>query len=461
MLKLGVECAAGEQLDRLTELSRYVDDVANVEPNRRLPFVGDAAFAHKGGIHVHAIAADPRTYEHLDPGAVGNRAAHRRQRAERAQQRDRARARARARGRSGRRRRRRRSPRGSRSSRTRASSSRTPRRRSSCSCAARRTATDAPFEALAYAVDSRKGKDDDGSSFDRVGGGRRRRRGAARRGDRARAGQCARAGGPPRARPRLPAPRARRADRLPRHDRAQPRGDARSDPRPPHRHRAREPSRWTTVGSSSDLLHSAWLALTDCLEYAILTRAGIAPGPSGAAPRRRRSRSRSWPRSCSRSSATRTARCWSGSPRPTGRRRRSTSPTRRIAAFAAHATALGVALFYNFGNFCAIAAHPRWDSVKRVNLVKGRPENQVGSLTSTRDRFERLFDWSLLPDGLDQRTRARADGRLLRARPDGLPRPGGAPRSRPPHLARRGAADDAGDRPRATAARRTRCSTRS
>ena len=79
--------------------------------------------------------------------------------------------------------------------------------------------------------------------------------------------------------------------------------------------------------------------------------------------------------------------------------------------------------------------------------LKGRPENQVGSLTSTRDRFDRLFDWSLLPDGLDRGARARADGRLLRARPDGLPRPGGARRPRPPHLARRGAADDAGDRP--------------
>ena len=67
VLKLGVDVPRGDQLDRLTELSRYVDDVANVEPNVRLPFVGDAAFAHKGGIHVHAIAADPRTYEHLDP----------------------------------------------------------------------------------------------------------------------------------------------------------------------------------------------------------------------------------------------------------------------------------------------------------------------------------------------------------------------------------------------------------
>ena len=37
-----------------------------------------------------------------------------------------------------------------------------------------------------------------------------------------------------------------------------------------------------------------------------------------------------------------------------------------------------------------------------MNLLKGRPENQVGSLTSTRDRFERLFDWTLLPEGLDR-----------------------------------------------------------
>ncbi len=53
---------------------------------------------------------------------------------------------------------------------------------------------------------------------------------------------------------------------------------------------------------------------------------------------------------------------------------------------AAHATALGAALFYSFGNFCAIAAHPDRRSVVRVNLVKGRPENQVGSVTTTRDR---------------------------------------------------------------------------
>ena len=69
---------------------------------------------------------------------------------------------------------------------------------------------------------------------------------------------------------------------------------------------------------------------------------------------------------------------------------------------AAHATALGAALFYSFGNFCAIAAHPDRRSVVRVNLVKGRPENQVGSVTTTRDRVTTLFDWSLLPEGISQ-----------------------------------------------------------
>jgi 2-isopropylmalate synthase len=58
VLKLGFGCAAGERLDRLTEPSRFVDDLAVIEPNKRLPFVGEAAFAHKGGIHVHAVARE-------------------------------------------------------------------------------------------------------------------------------------------------------------------------------------------------------------------------------------------------------------------------------------------------------------------------------------------------------------------------------------------------------------------
>ena len=42
-------------------------------PNKHQPFVGDAAFAHKGGIHIHAVLKNPATYEHIDPAKVGNR----------------------------------------------------------------------------------------------------------------------------------------------------------------------------------------------------------------------------------------------------------------------------------------------------------------------------------------------------------------------------------------------------
>ena len=72
VLKEGVACAAGAHLAELTGLSRAIEAMANVVPNPRLPYVGAAAFAHKGGVHVHAVAADPRTYEHVDPASIGN-----------------------------------------------------------------------------------------------------------------------------------------------------------------------------------------------------------------------------------------------------------------------------------------------------------------------------------------------------------------------------------------------------
>ena len=72
VLKMGRACGVGDHLHRLTELSHYVDEIANVTPNRRLPFTGLSAFAHKGGIHVHAVARHPSTYEHIDPALVGN-----------------------------------------------------------------------------------------------------------------------------------------------------------------------------------------------------------------------------------------------------------------------------------------------------------------------------------------------------------------------------------------------------
>lgn len=64
---------------------------------------------------------------------------------------------------------------------------------------------------------------------------------------------------------------------------------------------------------------------------------------------------------------------------------------------AVRATQLGAALFYSFGNFCGVGAHPRLESVQRVNALKGRPSGQVGSVTTTRQRLESLFDWDRVP----------------------------------------------------------------
>ncbi|MEP7087588.1 MAG: citramalate synthase [Gemmatimonadota bacterium] len=72
-LKRGVQCIPEESLATLTELSNYVASVANLAPDAHAPFVGRAAFAHKGGIHVAAVAKDPAMYQHMDPAQVGNR----------------------------------------------------------------------------------------------------------------------------------------------------------------------------------------------------------------------------------------------------------------------------------------------------------------------------------------------------------------------------------------------------
>lgn len=71
-LKLGYRCLPEKSLLGLTELSRYVDEIANILPNERQPYVGNNAFAHKAGIHVSAVARHTSTYEHIDPAKVGN-----------------------------------------------------------------------------------------------------------------------------------------------------------------------------------------------------------------------------------------------------------------------------------------------------------------------------------------------------------------------------------------------------
>ncbi len=61
-----------ENLHLLTHLSRLLDDRLNRMPQRNLPYVGESAFAHKGGLHVSAVAKDPSCYEHIEPSLVGN-----------------------------------------------------------------------------------------------------------------------------------------------------------------------------------------------------------------------------------------------------------------------------------------------------------------------------------------------------------------------------------------------------
>jgi len=71
-LKLGLSVAPKPSLPKLKELSEFVNEVANVRHDVRAPWVGQTAFAHKGGMHVHAIERVARSYEHVAPESVGN-----------------------------------------------------------------------------------------------------------------------------------------------------------------------------------------------------------------------------------------------------------------------------------------------------------------------------------------------------------------------------------------------------
>jgi len=61
-----------ENINKLTQCSRLLDEILNRKPNQHLPYVGAAAFSHKGGLHVSAVQKDPKTYEHIKPELVGN-----------------------------------------------------------------------------------------------------------------------------------------------------------------------------------------------------------------------------------------------------------------------------------------------------------------------------------------------------------------------------------------------------
>ncbi|MGD9496183.1 MAG: citramalate synthase [Armatimonadota bacterium] len=71
-LKAGLRALPAGMLAELTELSRWVDELALVQSDHRAPYVGASAFAHKGGMHVNAVLKTPTSFEHVDPAAVGN-----------------------------------------------------------------------------------------------------------------------------------------------------------------------------------------------------------------------------------------------------------------------------------------------------------------------------------------------------------------------------------------------------
>lgn len=71
-LKMGMQCTSEENLRQLMDLSRYVSELANQNPDTHQPFVGQSAFAHKGGTHVNAVVKYVMSYQHIDPSLVGN-----------------------------------------------------------------------------------------------------------------------------------------------------------------------------------------------------------------------------------------------------------------------------------------------------------------------------------------------------------------------------------------------------
>ena len=72
-LKMGIDCVTDEQLTKLSDVSRYVSELANMPHYDRFPYVGDDAFTHKGGIHVSGLIKWEDSYQHINPNLVGNR----------------------------------------------------------------------------------------------------------------------------------------------------------------------------------------------------------------------------------------------------------------------------------------------------------------------------------------------------------------------------------------------------
>ena len=71
-LKLKINCLSDESVKNLTHVSHFISEISNIRLSNDQSYVGESAFAHKGGMHINAIMKDPHTYEHIDPSLVGN-----------------------------------------------------------------------------------------------------------------------------------------------------------------------------------------------------------------------------------------------------------------------------------------------------------------------------------------------------------------------------------------------------
>jgi 2-isopropylmalate synthase len=72
-LKMDIDCVTDKQLSKLNDVSRYISELANMPHYHRLPYVGDDAFTHKGGLHVSGLIKWEDSYQHINPELVGNR----------------------------------------------------------------------------------------------------------------------------------------------------------------------------------------------------------------------------------------------------------------------------------------------------------------------------------------------------------------------------------------------------
>src|SRR5690606_1489367 len=72
-LKKDYHCIPADQMKNLTYTARKIAEIANISLNKREPYVGNSAFAHKGGMHIDGVSKDTSSFEHIDPSLVGNK----------------------------------------------------------------------------------------------------------------------------------------------------------------------------------------------------------------------------------------------------------------------------------------------------------------------------------------------------------------------------------------------------